>query len=57
MICPICQKVYTPVLQRIPGDNRLIQEVFPNATEIEREQLLSGICSDKCWDSMFKEDN
>jgi len=54
-VCPHCQKHYIPKLgQR--RTNRLIQEEFPNATAEEREQLVSGICSDKCWDEMFGEE-
>lgn len=47
--CPQCKKVYTPELVRPVGDNRPIQEIFPKATSIEREQLISGICSKECW--------
>ena len=34
--------------------DKLIQVEFPNAKPFEREQLVSGICSDKCWDKIFK---
>jgi len=49
MKCPNCKKVYTPVLERPVGDTRPIQQIFPDSTPTEREQLISGICSDKCW--------
>jgi hypothetical protein len=46
--CPNCNKHYVPVLKRkhpeIP-----IQREFPQAKAWEREQHISGICSDKCW--------
>ena len=29
----------------------LIQDVWPDATLIQREQLQSGLCSDMCWDA------
>jgi len=47
--CPNCGKVYETVLNRPAGDNRCIQNIFPNSKPWEREQLLSGICSNKCW--------
>ena len=53
MKCLVCGKEYEPVLQRPEGDARPIQQIFPNAPAWQREQLLSGICSDKCWDSLF----
>lgn len=46
--CPNCKMKYVPTLERKTG--ALIQDEFPNASAIEREQLVSGICSDKCWD-------
>jgi len=51
-VCPNCKKEYQPVLgKRDPRDNRCIQDIYPNATNEEREQLTRlGICSDKCWD-------
>jgi hypothetical protein len=49
MICPFCGKEYIPVLVRPPGDCRRIQQIFPNAPAWQREQLISGVCSDECW--------
>lgn len=50
-ICPQCGKHYKPVLgERPEGDNRCVQHIFPDATKVEREQLITGLCSDKCWD-------
>tara|TARA_Y100000310_G_scaffold285153_1_gene308418 strand:- start:1672 stop:1884 length:213 start_codon:yes stop_codon:yes gene_type:complete len=48
IICPQCRVPYYPKL----GDrktNLVIQEEFPDATREEREQLVTGICSDQCW--------
>ena len=62
--CPQCRKVYPPDL--LPQDEpdaeeafnewkagELIQRVWPGATSIQREQLQTGICSDKCWDEFL----
>ena len=49
--CPNCYKVYEPVLKRI--DDKPIQEQYPNAPKWQREQLISGICSDKCWNEFL----
>ena len=48
MICPQCHKEYEPVLKR--KTNLKIQDEFPNESAWKREQLISGICCDKCWD-------
>ena len=48
MICPQCNKEYTPDLGE-RKTNQLIQYEFPHATSIQREQLVTGICSDDCW--------
>jgi len=47
--CPNCGKIYETVLNRPEGDRRCIQDIFPDTKPWEREQLLSGICSDGCW--------
>jgi hypothetical protein len=46
--CPNCQEEYDTVLER-DGSGRTIQEQYPDAPTWQREQLLSGICSDDCW--------
>lgn len=51
MICPNCKKDYIPVLTR--KTNKPIQEEYPDATSEEREQLISGICSTKCWNQFL----
>ena len=52
-ICPNCNKEYVTVLDRPKDDNRCIQEIFPESKPWQREQLISGICSDKCWDKFL----
>lgn len=52
MICPNCGKSYEPRLKRKYLDVPIQQE-FPNAKPIDREQLVSGICSDKCWNEFI----
>lgn len=55
-ICPCCGKRYKPVLNKRPeDDHRNIQKIFPNATAEEREQLLTGLCSTKCWNKYLGE--
>ncbi len=57
--CPNCGKQYTPVLALDKmgmarwNSGMLIQEAWPHAKAIEREQLQTGICSDKCWDEFL----
>lgn len=46
--CPNCSREYAPDLPPRKA-NTVIQEEFPNATPMQREQLITGICSDKCW--------
>lgn len=33
------------------GEN--IQVVFPELSAMQRETLISGVCSDKCWDELW----
>lgn len=47
--CPNCKKQYVPDLGLRRKPHLLIQDEFPRATPIQREQLQTGICSDKCW--------
>ena len=63
--CPNCGTEYVPELADDPDFNwkyrrwrgmdrsfhkrPLIQELWPNATPMQREQLQTGICSDDCW--------
>lgn len=54
--CPNCNIEYLTELDRPKGDNRNIQEIFPNAPAWKREQLISGICSDECWKEFLGEE-
>ncbi len=50
--CPNCKKVYTPDLDDVlpkKGES-LIQNQYPKYAPYQREQLQTGLCSDKCWD-------
>jgi hypothetical protein len=48
-ICPQCKKHYVPELgERNP--DMCVQDQFPEATSAQREQLVTGLCSDKCWE-------
>ena len=44
--CPSCLKMYEP-------DFKTIDEC---QTMDQREQHISGVCSPKCWDAIFPED-
>jgi hypothetical protein len=48
--CPNCKRYYEPILGKRKEPDKLIQEEFPNAEPYQREQLITGLCSDKCWD-------
>lgn len=52
--CPVCKKEYPLAIQEA-RDGRAIQDQFPNAKPHEREQLMTGICSDACWESLSSE--
>ena len=43
--CPQCKKFYTPELISPPGPG-----FHPTAEPYQKEQLIIGICSDKCYD-------
>lgn len=51
--CPNCKKLYKPVLGERKHPEMLIQVEFPFAKDWEREQLITGICSDKCWNEFL----
>ena len=51
-ICPQCGKHYEPELpERDPLDRRPIQKIYPGTEPYQKEQLKTGLCSDKCWDN------
>lgn len=49
-LCPQCGKRYKPILGKRKHPDWLIQQEFPHAETWQREQLISGICSDECWE-------
>lgn len=48
-VCPVCNRSYLPELDR-KHPELLIQEEFPKAPAWQREQWITGVCSDRCWD-------
>jgi len=50
--CPNCGKVYGPELDR-KHPEIVIQEEFPKAKPYQREQHITGLCSDKCWNELL----
>ena len=52
VICPNCYREYQPILAR-KNDKDTIQKQYPDAPAWQREQLISGICSDKCWNEFL----
>lgn len=57
--CAMCNKVTTLVL---PTDEVIrwragehIQKVWPDMPTMKRETLISGVCSQQCWDLLWKE--
>jgi hypothetical protein len=55
--CVVCKKVTSLDLplnefQRWQGGEH-IQDVWPEKTLMERETLISGTCSDECWDKLW----
>ena len=51
ILCPNCRKEFKPILER--KTNLSIQKEHPQATSEEREQLISGLCSSKCWEEFL----
>ena len=52
-ICPECNGHFKPELGERMQPEACIQDEFPNATAMQREQLLTGLCSDKCWNKFL----
>jgi hypothetical protein len=52
-LCPQCGKQYYSSLGVIPGSRNAVQKDYPHAQPWEREQLITGICSDDCWVQYF----
>ena len=60
--CPQCKEKYTPDLISSDSygekyilwmDGTGVEEVWPDAEPYQREQLISGMCSNKCWSDLF----
>jgi hypothetical protein len=60
--CPVCHRNFVPSLSmdvdfqaklRRWNHGAYVQEVWPWATPMQREQIISGICSDRCWDALY----
>ncbi len=52
IVCPECKRRYKPDLAIPPAsDNRAIQVIYPDAEVYQREQQLTGLCSDECYDA------
>jgi len=63
--CPVCHREYQVALSTFGGADKfaadyaawqggaLVQAVWPAASNEEREQIVSGICSDTCWDKIW----
>jgi len=45
--CPNCGVEYIPGLER--KTDKCVQEEFPNEPAWKREQLISGLYSNECW--------
>lgn len=46
--CPCCHEVYETALER-QHPEMLIQQEFPDVPAWQREQHISGLCSNRCW--------
>lgn len=51
-ICPNCKKHFKPELGERDPD-MLIQDQFPKATPMQREQLVTGLCSTRCFNQFI----
>lgn len=51
--CMMCRKDFIPKLKRPEGDDRPIQQIFPNASLEDREEIISHTCRD-CQKILFK---
>lgn len=58
--CPNCNKVTNyslPTKQVERWKKRRVGQtvasIFPSLTDMQRETLISGVCSDECWDQIM----
>jgi hypothetical protein len=63
--CPVCEEKKPFRLAALPEfplkqkrwlQGELIQNVWPEATGEDLEQLISGVCSNACFDILFPEE-
>jgi hypothetical protein len=58
--CIACRKVTKHTVEVKQADawrkGKRPSFAFPQLTAMEIESLISSVCSDKCWDSLFNED-
>lgn len=52
--CPYCGRITIVTVMNDKYDRwqagEKIQNVFPELTALQRETLMTGFCSDSCWD-------
>ena len=54
-VCPACRESYFPILGRREQPGKPIKDEFPAATDSEREQLVTGMCSSACFHAYIGE--
>ena len=63
--CPECGVIYTPELAKREDfilkrrqwlQGSFILDVWPEATPMQREQIQTGLCSDRCWETLMEID-
>ncbi len=58
--CMVCNTVkkYTVTVKQADAwrKGKRPSFAFPQLTAMEIESLISSVCSDKCWDSLFNKD-
>jgi len=50
-VCPNCHKRYYTELQRYT--DKPVQEEWPDEPAWKREQLVSGLCGENCWNQFL----
>ena len=53
--CPNCGKEYVPLLDINMEERMKIQRQYALSSLILKEQKITGICCDKCWDKFCGE--
>jgi hypothetical protein len=56
--CPVCHTAYLIEVDEDKFERwqagEHVQDVWPEKSTIQREQLISGVCSDECWDELWR---